>query len=576
MDFKELLTQLSKAFTKLNRNHKIIVVATFVAIIGFLTFLILSSMSKEKSYGYEPLFESVSYEEAGLIVEELKKSDIPYNLERTDDERAVVEVPKNNINEARIKISTLGLPKDHKVGFELFNKQDFGATDFDQKIKYLRAIEGELSRTIETLQPIKTANVHIALPKESLFVQKETLPTASVVISLRESMILTQKQIKGIKHLVASSVPKLSAESVTLVNAFGEPLGDDDELTAASEEAKLQMLYKRRYEKLYEDKIIDVLAPFIGGEDRVVAKVTIEFDFSKQESQKEYYDPETVVRSEQSLEELREGFKPKEIEGVPGAVSNIGPVQGLDGEQKEKYEKNKATTNYEISKTVSTNRAEFSRIKRITAAVVVDGQYRRKTDENGDETGDYEYVELDENQIGAIRALVARAIGLDNNRGDDVTVRNFQFQSIKDMLNKKVVLKTWRDKLAYYIAPFENIIKYIIAAIILFIFYRMVIRPFAEKMLESMEEEEEVGEIKINVDDDFGEDLSEKYSAMKKKVEGTLGLDGQFSEETLKYDILVEKVTEYIEENTDEVSNLLQLLVEEENSFGGAGNQQQG
>jgi len=571
MDFKELLIQLSKAFLRLDKNQKIIVSLSLLAVIGFLVFLIIVSTAEDKSYTYKPLFESVPYTEAKEITEVLKKGGIDYSIQDNGKNLATIKVANEDLPEARMQVASLGLPKDTRVGFEIFNEQEFGATDFDQKIKYLRAIEGELSKTIEILEPVQAAKVHIALPQDSLFVARQVKPTASVVLTLRENMILLPKQVKGIKHLVASAVPKLSPDNVTIVNAFGEPLGDNDDLTASSEEAKIQMTYKNRYERLYEKKIVEVLAPIIGGTDRVVAKVTIEFDFSKEESQKEYYDPESVVRSEQSVDEMREGSQPKDIGGVPGAVSNIGPVQGINSSQKEKYEKSKSTTNYEISKTVSSKKAEFSRIKRITAAVVVDGTYKKKLDENGQETGEYEYVPLTEQQLKDIEGIVVRAIGINFNRGDEVSVRNFQFKSIEELLAKKVILRSWADRVAQYI-PISTLIQYLFAAIILFFFYRQVIRPFAIRMLEEIKEEEEPIEIQLERDEELEEDLSEKYSAMRKNLEVSLGISDNLSEEQVKYDLLVEEISKYITENTDDVSNLFQLLIDQETSLGSNSN----
>lgn len=567
MDFKELLTQLSRAFLKLDKNQKIIISLSLLVVVGFLVFLIILSTAEDKSYTYKPLFESVPYTEAKEITEALKKSGIDYSIQEKGNNLATIRVANEDLPEARMQVASLGLPKDNRVGFELFNEQEFGATDFDQKIKYLRAIEGELSKTIEMLEPVQTAKVHIALPQDSLFVSRQVKPTASVVLTLQESMILLPKQVKGIKHLVASSVPKLSPDDVTIVNAFGEPLGDNDEMTASSEEAKIQMTYKNRYEKLYENKIVEVLAPFIGGVDRVVAKVTIEFDFSREESQKEYYDPESVVRSEQSTDEMREGSNPQDIGGVPGAVSNIGAVQGMGDSGKEKYEKSKATTNYEISKTVSSRKAEFSRIRRITAAVVVDGSYGEKVDENGKPVGGYEYIPLSDQQLQSIEGLVVRAIGINLDRGDEVSVRNFQFKSIKDLLNRKVVLDSWSDKISQYV-PIETLIQYLFAALVLFFFYRQVIRPFAIRMLEEIKEDEDLVEVELDRDEEIEEDLSEKYSAMRKNVEMSLGLHDSLSEDQVKYDLLVEEITKYISDHTDEVSNLLQLLVEEETNLG--------
>jgi flagellar M-ring protein FliF len=565
MNFKELLTQLSKEFLKLNTNQKIIVGASLLAVVGFLIFLVIVSTAEDKSYGYKPLFEGVPYQEAGKVVEALKQNGIEYSIEEKNNNLATIKVANEDLPKARIHVSELGLPKDTRVGFELFNEQEFGATDFDQKIKYLRAIEGELSKTIELLDPISSAKVHIALPQDSLFVARQVKPTASVVISLRESMILQPKQVKGIQHLVASSVPKLSPEDVSIVNSFGEDLGDGDDISTSSEEAKIQMSYKNRYEKLYENKIVEVLAPFIGGTERVVAKVTIEFDFSREESQSEYFDPESVIRSEQSLEELREGSSPKDIGGVPGAVSNIGPVQGLNGEDKEKYEKSKATTNYEISKTVSSKKAEFSRIRRITAAVVVDGTYQKKKDENGKDTNEWEYLPLEQTQLDAIQGLVVQAIGINLERGDEVSVRNFQFKSVKDHLDRSIVMETWQDRVQEYLGPFENIIKYIIAGIILFIFYRKVVQPFAFKMLEEVKEDDDDYAYSLANDEELEEDINEKYSAMKKNIENSLGLDNNFNEDSMKYDILLERISAYISENPEDVSDLFQILIDEEN-----------
>jgi flagellar M-ring protein FliF len=560
MDFKELFTQLSGAFLKLDRIKQVIISLSLFAVIGFLIFLIIISTSEDKSYAYKSLFESVPYTEAGQIVDILKKNEIQYAIQDKGGNMATIKVANEDLPNARMLVSSVGLPKDTRVGFEIFNNQEFGATDFDQKIKYLRAMEGELAKTIEKLEPVVNATVHIALPQESLFVAKQVNPTASVVLNLHENMVLLPRQIKGIKHLVASAVPKLSPDDVTIVNTFGEPLGDNDEMVASTEEAKNQMTYKNRYEKAYENKIIEVLAPFIGGTDRVVAKVTIDFDFSKEESQREQFDPESVVRSEQSVDETREGSTPKDIGGVPGAVSNVGAVQGMNDAGKEKYEKSKATTNYEISKTVSSKKAEFSRIKRVTAAVVVDGTYAK------DNEGKYVYSSLTDEQIKQIKELVVGAIGINNSRGDEVSVRNFQFKSIKDMLEQKVEMSNWMDKFTQHM-PIKDLVKYILAFIILYIFYRQVIKPFAVKMLEEVKEDEQPINLEFNKNENIDEDLTEKYTAMKKNIEVSLGLHEGINEDQVKYEILVEQISKYISEHTDEVSNLLQLLLEEEVSL---------
>jgi flagellar M-ring protein FliF len=220
----------------------------------------------------------------------------------------------------------------------------------------------------------------------------------------------------------------MKAENVALINDEGEELGSEDDASAMGELSSMQLRYKSKQERKAEEKIVNVLAPFIGGKERVVAKVTIEYDFSQKSSTSETYDPESVVRSEQTIEEKREGSSPKEIGGVPGAVSNIGPVQGLDSQGTgEKFEKSNVSTNYEISKTVSSTKSEFARIKRVTAAVVVDGKYKASLDEEGNPTDELEYVNREQSDLDAITSLVKQAIGVSEPRGDEVTVSNFQF-----------------------------------------------------------------------------------------------------------------------------------------------------
>ena len=561
MDTKVLIGQLVNQFTKLNRSQQLIIIGTITAVVGFIVFLILYNSKPDSKDGYKILFDKLSPTDAGLVVGQLEKDNIEYEI--VND--TTIMVPQEHVYKERIAIAALGIPKDNRVGFELFNTQEFGATSFDQNVKYLRAIEGELSRTIEALRPIENATVHLALPKESVFVSKQVEPTASVAVTLKEDSRLTRKQVIGIKYLVSASIPKMKSENVTVIDADGVPLGDGDEFTESSEQAKAQMLYKKRLEHNYEEKIVKVLSPFIGGDDRVVAKVSMEFDFSQKSSVEELYDPENIVRSEQVLEEKREGFKPKELGGVPGAVSNIGPVEGLDSkETSEKYSKNKTSTNYEISKKTSNTKGEFATLKRLTAAVVVDGKYEPKVDAEGNPTSGFTYVALDATQLDAISRLVKQSIGIDPKRGDEVTVSNFSFESSQVKLTPKDGYEGFMGQVTRYMGPIAPLIKYLIVGLILFIFYKKVIVPFAERMLEIQESEEELDKPLLDLDEEEEEDLVSKVQAMRKKVEDQLGVNDNFNEEALKYDVLLEKLRTIVEDRPEEVSTLLTVLIEEE------------
>lgn len=560
MDFKVLFSQLVVLYDKLTKQQKIIIASAIIGIVGFLIFLVVVTSQKNAQLKYEVLFDALSAADAAKVIEQLEKEAIPYEIE----ENNAIKVPSNVVYKQRIAIASLGIPKDTGVGFELFDKQEFGATSFDQKIKHLRALEGELSRTINALAPIERATVSLALPKETLFVSKQVAPTASVMLEMVEGRTLSSKQIRGIKNLVSAAVPNLTAASVMLVSSDGETLGDEDEMAQMGELSVVQQRYKVQEEKKRQNKILDVVSPFVGGREKVVAQVTIDFDFSIQNSTSETYDPENVVRSEQVSEEKREGGSPEQVGGVPGTVSNIGPVQGLNSTKtNDKYEKNTGTTNYEVGKTVSTTKSQFARIKRITAAVVVDGKYKVKMDDNSQPTSEVEYVPLNETDINALSSLVSRSIGIDEIRGDQISVQNLQFDRSKtappvDMVSQAMKLSET------YLAPFSGVFKYIFVGILLLIMYNKIISPFAGKMLEVSRDDEELSAPKLAVEDDENEDLAEKVHAMRKKVEDQLGVGGNFSENDLKYEVILDKVKKMAEEHPDDIASLLQALLTEE------------
>lgn len=560
MDFKALFSQLSLVFTKLSKQQKAIIAFAVVGIVAFLIFLVTYTSRNSVVTGYEVLFDSLSSSDAAKVIEQLEKDKIPYKLE----ENNVIKVPRDVVYKERISIASLGIPKDNVVGFELFDTQEFGATKFDQDVKYLRALEGELSRTISALAPVKSASVSLALPKDTLFVSKQSEPTASVMIEFNDERTVSSKQVRGIKNLVAAAVPKLTSENVMVVSSDGVTLGDNDELGAMGELSIVQQRYKTKEEAKLRNKIVEVVAPFVGGREKVVAQVTIDYDFSIESSTSEKYDPENVVRSEQVSEEKREGVTPETVGGVPGTVSNIGPVQGLQSNKtSEKYTKNTGTTNYEVGKTVSTTKSQFARIKRVTAAVLVDGKYKFKVDEQGNFTDETEYIPLDEADLNALTSLASRSIGIDAQRGDQISVQNLQFE--REEKNPAVTQVSQMLQFSQtYIAPFAEVFKYLFVLLLLFIVYKKAIVPFADKMLEVSKEDEELHKPILSFEDDEDDDLVEKVQSMRKKVEDQLGISGTLNEDELKHEVLLEKVKVMAEDQPEGVAALLQALISEE------------
>ncbi|GAA8044492.1 flagellar basal-body MS-ring/collar protein FliF [Helicobacter pylori] len=559
MDLKVLLQRIVDFFIKLNKKQKIALIAAGVLITALLVFLLLYPF-KEKDYaqgGYGVLFERLDSSDNALILQHLQQNQIPYKILKDD----TILIPKDKVYEERITLASQGIPKTSKVGFEIFDTKDFGATDFDQNIKLIRAIEGELSRTIESLNPILKANVHIAIPKDSVFVAKEVPPSASVMLKLKPDMKLSPTQILGIKNLIAAAVPKLTTENVKIVNENGESIGEGDILENSKELALEQLRYKQNFENILENKIVNILAPIVGGKNKVVARVNAEFDFSQKKSTKETFDPNNVVRSEQNLEEKKEGAPKKQVGGVPGVVSNIGPVQGLkDNKEPEKYEKSQNTTNYEVGKTISEIKGEFGTLVRLNAAVVVDGKYKIVLK---DGANTLEYEPLSDESLQKINALVKQAIGYNQNRGDDVAVSNFEFNPTAPMIDNATLSEKIMHKTQKVLGSFTPLIKYILVFIVLFIFYKKVIVPFSERMLEVVpDEDKEVKSMFEEMDEE--EDELNKLGDLRKKVEDQLGLNATFSEEEVRYEIVLEKIRGTLKERPDEIAMLFKLLIKDE------------
>ena len=567
--FKEFFEQVSAVFLNLTKRQKIVVLSSIVAVIAFIVLLILlmrgSGSTQNEFAGYSVLFRNIDPSVSAQVITQLEADGVNYKLA---DEGTIL-VPTKDVYKERIAVASITNIQGNngKVGFELFDNKEFGATEDEQRVKFQRAIQGELSKTIESLEPIERAVVYIAFPKESVFTERQTPPTASEVVKLKANTSLDLGQIDGIKRIVAGSVANLKVENVKIVTQDGIAIGEDTvALKNEQEAAKIaaQVRYKHEFESRYENKIIDMIASFTGSKEKVTAKVTMEFDFSQTDSEREIFDPNSVIRSEQNIEEHKVGRDKPDIGGVPGAVSNIGPVQGIeDNKPAEQYDKTVANTNYEISKQIIKTKPQFATIRRITAAVAVDGRYDYVRDENGDATGVVKYFPLDEAEMNSITNLVKQAVGYDPNRGDEVTVSNIEFRPN----SIAVPLTKFEAFMESYVNPVLPAAKYVFAFIVLFVLYKKVIMPFMEKMLKDLTpDDDSLLQDSMNVDDE-AEDTLERFKAARKRAEDELGISQDFNEEDLKYDVLLEKMKAIVSEKSEEVANLLQGMVKNDSAF---------
>ena len=368
---------------------------------------------------YQLLYANLSEEDAGAIIQKLAELKVPYTTTGGG-----IMVPVDKVYELRIQLAGQGLPQGGGVGFELFDKTGFTMTDFVQKLNYRRALQGELSRTIRSLAEVEQARVHLVVPEKSLFVQKEDKPKASVLLKLRAGRKLSQGQIQGIVHLVASSVESLDSRDIAVVDSNG------DMLTSAIDEAFAasggQMEHQRNYEKEVEGRIIGMLEPVVG-KGKVKARVAASFDFTKMEKTEEKYDPDSqVARSEQrNAEKSTSGT----TGGVPGVTSNLPPRAGQAAPQsagsQAQSEKKNETVNYEISKVVSHVISPSGELKRLSVVVLLDGTYVAQPG-----AAEKKYTPRGEEEVRQFEDMVKKAIGFIGDRGDEVKVVNMPFEII--------------------------------------------------------------------------------------------------------------------------------------------------
>ncbi len=560
MDLKLIFEQISKVLNKLNKKQRIIILATFVVIIAFLTYLILFRVETKNEYeNYDVLFSNLNPEDSAAILQRLQQDKIPYKIPQDN----IILVPKDKVYEQRISLGSLGLPKTSKnVGFDILLENNVGETPFTQDMKYLVAKQNELARTIESLKPIEKAIVNISMPKESLFVQGGHPPSASVKITVQDNMFLSIEQVVGIKHLVAAAVERLTPQNVKIINQDGELLGEDDEAaqqSALGKQAAFQRKYQQNAENAMEAKIVKFLKPSVG--DGVEAQVTMDFDFSVRKSVAEVFGQNPVVRGTREYEKERKGFRPPQIGGVPGVVSNIGPVQGLKDDEMMEWEKeSEVVINNEIDKTVSDIKEHFGVLKRVSASVMIDGTYKEVVGEDGEPR--LEYTPRPQEEMDKFLEGVKKAIGYNEARGDQVEVINMQFRNTLLDYRPKDSWELFSDKVERYLGPFMPLLKYVIVAVIIFIFYKKIVAPFAERMLEVQEEEDDDIESLMQIDD--GEDDVNKFSELRKRVEDQLGLSSGFDEDSIKYEVLLEKMRNVIAERPQEIGALFQTLIKDE------------
>ena len=386
--------------------------AVTLTMVGFFAFLMIRMTAPQMV----PLFTDLSVEDSASIVKDLERQAIAYQIK---NEGAIVMVPKDNVARLRMKLAENGLPKGGGVGYEIFDKSDaLGSTAFIQNINHLRALEGELARTIRSLDRVQAARVHLVLPDRPLFSREKNEPSASIVLKVRGALEL--QQVRAIRHLVATAVNGLKPERVSVIDETGKLLADGAEQADSASGAGADER-KAGFEKRMRQQV-EAIVTSVVGPGRARVEITADFDLNRITQTSDKFDPEgRVVRSSQTREESSATADDK---GGPVSAGNELPGAGKPsaapggGDQSRKTEE---IVNYEISRTTKTEVTEAGRVNRISAAVLVDGNYSKN------DKGEVAYQPRAKEEIDRIAALVRSAIGFDAKRGDQVEVVNLRF-----------------------------------------------------------------------------------------------------------------------------------------------------
>jgi flagellar M-ring protein FliF len=395
---------------------------------GFTTMFIWANKTE-----FRVAFSGLTKEDAALVVENLKGSNTPYRL--TGDGTTIM-VPEAVVYDVRLSTAKEGIPKGGHVGFEIFDKTEFGTTDFVQNINKTRAIQGELARTITAFDEVKTARVMIVMPKDSVFVEEVKKPSASILLELNAD--LDKEKVTAIAHLVASAIQDLTPKDVTIVDTAGRILfegkSEEEEAKIKAENlADAQYQHKIRFEENLTKRIQTMLERIVG-QDKAIVRVTSEMDFSEDDMNEEIFDPfergGEFVRSRKNRAEKVVGVSDETP--IPSTVNPIVGNENLQGKQTtEIANKSDDTFNYEISKRVREVRKPMAVLARLSVAAVVDGKYEIKADETGNQGKTY--VPRSSEEMKQFQDIVVKAMGYNEERSDQVSVECFPFASISEI-----------------------------------------------------------------------------------------------------------------------------------------------
>jgi flagellar M-ring protein FliF len=468
--FSGILGQFQEFYKSLGPTKRLALVASIF--IGFVAVASVVFMASGKDYAV--LLTNIPSDQVPTIIEKLSSKNIPYQLK---DEGRTVTVPKDFLHATQMQLmSEVGSAKLGNIGLELFDKQEFGINSYAQKINYQRALQGELMRAINTLNPVKQSKVILAIPAKKTMMEESSPPSASVVLELHPGKELTAEQVRGIRYLVANAVEGMDAERVTVLDDRGKMISrQSDGSTGASSEI---MELKSKVEKELESRIETILSKVVG-HGKIVAKVDASINHKMTTAVEETVDPDkTAIRSQTSQEESLDGARTNPT-GVPGSRSNIPGAEDNNGQVgfKQDVKKELKTINYEVPKTVKNIKEAAGAVEKISVAVLIDGVTTTVSKPDG--TTETKWAPRTVEEIAKYESLVKNAVGYVGARGDNVKIESIQFQPEDFSDSEKLLTNIEKKKLV------QSLFKWGLLGFAMLLFFFMVIRPFMQWITDS-------------------------------------------------------------------------------------------
>ncbi|MCD6526682.1 MAG: flagellar M-ring protein FliF [Desulfuromonas sp.] len=449
-------------------SRKISLVAVALFSLTLFALIILQARHTD----YQLLFANLSENDASAIVTWLKDRKMPYELQGGGRS---IYVSSENVYETRLELAGSGLPQGGGIGFEIFDKQSLGITDFVQKVNYLRAMQGELSRTVASLSPVAAARVHLALPQKRLFKSEQQHVTASIIVKLVPGLKLKESQVQGIVNLVAGSVEGLESEYVTVVDASGTVLSKKQEEGLSGPMTPGMLQYQRAVERQMENRAQAMLDRALGMANSLV-KVTALLDFAQVEKLEELYDPKSAVPRSEQLQEQKDDSG-SAGGGVPGVQSNLGAGGPGGGGSAANSSSSAETTNYEISKVVNRTVAPVGTIQHLSVSVLVADTMSKESGEDGEEIS--KLVPRTEQELRTIEKMIQTALGIDKTRGDQLNVVSMPFAD-EFYTTPELPEPTLKDNLYTYMP----LVKYFLAGLGALLMYFLLVRPTIKTLRE--------------------------------------------------------------------------------------------